>query len=172
MQTEPMQEILTFTVASEPGNERQAMRTVADSIAPLGVDARTSERLQTAVAETVLNAMEHGHQYDANKLVRVCVVASTTVLCVTVTDEGGRPLPGTSTQPDLMAKLEGAQPARGWGLFLIRHMVDEMEVEADEHHHTVRLLVWRQRPPLANSPASAQSDAHPTSPAGSAAALP
>jgi len=29
----------------------------------------------------------------------------------------------------------------GWGLFLIRNMVDEMHVSGDEHHHTVELVL-------------------------------
>ena len=31
------------------------------------------------------------------------------------------------------------QTPRGWGLFLIRSMVDEMHVSSDEGHHTVEL---------------------------------
>ncbi len=33
--------------------------------------------------------------------------------------------------PDLDAKLEGRQKPRGWGLFLIRHMVDGMDVHVE-----------------------------------------
>src|SRR5215213_4793362 len=43
--------------------------------------------------------------------------------------------------PVLEAKLEGMQTARGWGLFLIKNMVDDMEVTGDEHHHTVELIL-------------------------------
>jgi hypothetical protein len=43
--------------------------------------------------------------------------------------------------PDLEAKLAGMQSPRGWGLFLIQNMVDEMNVTGDEHHHTVELIL-------------------------------
>ena len=43
--------------------------------------------------------------------------------------------------PDLAAKLSGEQKPRGWGLFLIQNMVDEMNVESDESHHTIELVM-------------------------------
>ena len=33
------------------------------------------------------------------------------------------------------------QTPRGWGLFLIKSMVDEMNITGDEGHHTVELVV-------------------------------
>ena len=54
----------------------------------------------------------------------------------------GRELEWPET-PDLAAKLDGAQTPRGWGLFLIKSMVDEMNVTGDERHHTVELIVHR-----------------------------
>jgi len=37
------------------------------------------------------------------------------------------------------------QSPRGWGLFLIKNMVDDMEVTGAEHHHTVELLLNLER---------------------------
>ncbi|MBK6434003.1 hypothetical protein [Candidatus Amarolinea dominans] len=45
------------------------------------------------------------------------------------------------TRPDLEAKLAGLQSPRGWGLFLIRSMVDDMRVTEDGVHHTVELIM-------------------------------
>ena len=39
----------------------------------------------------------------------------------------GRPIP-EARQPDIEAKLEGLQTPRGWGLFLIQNMVDDLSV--------------------------------------------
>jgi anti-sigma regulatory factor (Ser/Thr protein kinase) len=52
---------------------------------------------------------------------------------------GGKPIPEPET-PDLEAKLAGLQSPRGWGLFLIKNMVDDMNIEADEVHHTIELI--------------------------------
>jgi anti-sigma regulatory factor (Ser/Thr protein kinase) len=133
-----------FTVASEPGNEREAMRRVAEVVQPLGLSGAQVERLKTAVAETALNAMEHGHHYQADMPVEVVVTADKQAVTVTVTDRGDGSIPEATPQPDLDAKLAGAQSPRGWGLFLVRAMVDEMRIVSDSTHHTVALVFHRQ----------------------------
>ena len=53
---------------------------------------------------------------------------------------GARPIPDAET-PDIEAKLEGLQTPRGWGLFLIKNMVDDMAISGDESHHTIELVL-------------------------------
>ncbi|MBA3422010.1 MAG: SpoIIE family protein phosphatase [Thermoleophilaceae bacterium] len=128
-----------FEVASAEGNERGAMERVAAAVAELGLPASRLERLKTAVAEATMNAMEHGNGYRPELAVTVRVLASEEALRVRITDHGGdQPIPAAGT-PDLEAKLAGEQKPRGWGLFLIEQMVDEMRVSSDESHHTVEL---------------------------------
>ena len=45
-----------------------------------------------------------------------------------ITDEGGGREIAEAETPDLEAKLEGLQKPRGWGLFLIENMVDDLRV--------------------------------------------
>ena len=130
-----------LSVPSEPGNERRAMEEVAATVEGLGLPERTLERLKTAVAEATMNAMEHGNHYRAELPVMIEVAASDAELSVKITDEGSGPPAFESEIPDLEAKLEGMQTPRGWGLFLIKSMVDEMNVTGDEHHHTVELIL-------------------------------
>jgi anti-sigma regulatory factor (Ser/Thr protein kinase) len=130
-----------FSVPSEPGNERRAMELVASAIKDMGLTQQRLERFKTAVAEAALNAMEHGNYYRAELPVLIEVSASDTQLSVKITDEGSGPSAFHSETPDLEAKLEGMQTPRGWGLFLIKNMVDDMEVTGDEHHHTVELIL-------------------------------
>jgi serine phosphatase RsbU (regulator of sigma subunit)/anti-sigma regulatory factor (Ser/Thr protein kinase) len=129
-----------FSVPSEPGNERLVMARVAEAVEEIDLGDRL-ERLKTAVAEAAMNAIEHGNQNRPELEVEVTVVASGNELRVRITDQGGeRPIPEAET-PDLEAKLEGLQKPRGWGLFLIKNMVDEMEISSDETHHTVELIL-------------------------------
>ncbi len=130
-----------LSVPSEPGNERRAMEVVAGAVSGLGLPERTLERLKTAVAEATMNAMEHGNHYRAEAPVVIEVSASDADLYVKITDEGSGPPAFDSETPDLEAKLEGVQTPRGWGLFLIKSMVDEMNVTGNEHHHTVELIL-------------------------------
>ena len=130
-----------LSVPSESGNERRAMEEVAAAVGRLGLPGPTLERLKTAVAEATMNAMEHGNHYHAELPVIIEVSASDAELSVKITDEGSGPAAFDSETPDLEAKLEGVQTPRGWGLFLIKSMVDEMNVTGDEHHHTVELIL-------------------------------
>jgi anti-sigma regulatory factor (Ser/Thr protein kinase) len=130
-----------LSIPSEPGNERRAMEEVTRAVSRLGLPERILERLKTAVAEATMNAMEHGNHYRAELPVLIEVSVSEADLSVKITDEGRGPPIFHSETPDLEAKLEGMQTPRGWGLFLIRNMVDEMNVTGDEHHHTIELIL-------------------------------
>jgi anti-sigma regulatory factor (Ser/Thr protein kinase) len=131
-----------LSIPSEPVNERRATEEVARAVSGLGLPQRTLERLKTAVAEATMNAMEHGNHYRAEVPVVIGVSASDEELSIKITDEGSGPPLFHSETPDLEAKLEGRQPPRGWGLFLIKNMVDDMNVTGDEHHHTVELVIY------------------------------
>jgi len=133
--------LAAFGVPSVPGGERTAIEQVQSAVAGLGLSRETLDRLATAVGETVMNAIEHGHHNRADLLVDVVVRTSDgDRVVVEVTDQGGAPTNGP-VEPDLLLKLSGEQSPRGWGLFLIRHMVDEMTVETVGTEHTVRLVV-------------------------------
>ena len=135
------QTLADFSLPSEPGNERRAMEEVARAVSGLGLPERTLEKLKTAVSEAALNAMEHGNRYRAELPVIIEVSASEAEISVKITDEGSGPSAFHSETPDIEAKLEGMQTLRGWGLFLIRNLVDDMNVTGDEHHHTVELIL-------------------------------
>ncbi len=130
-----------LSVPSEPGNERRAMEEVAGTVEGLGLPDRTLERLKTAVAEATMNAMEHGNRYREEAPVLIEVSATDAEISVKITDEGTGPAAFDQQTPDLEAKLDGAQTPRGWGLFLIKSMVDEMNVTGDERHHTIELIL-------------------------------
>jgi anti-sigma regulatory factor (Ser/Thr protein kinase) len=100
------------------------------------------ERLKTAVAEATMNAMEHGNKYRSEVPVEVRVEVVDRDLMVRITDRGSGPPPSRGGDvPDLEAKLEGMQTPRGWGLFLIKSMVDEMSISGDDGNHTIELVV-------------------------------
>ena len=133
----------TFTLPSEPGNERLARARVAGTVQGLGLDDKRLERLKTAVAEATMNAIEHGNGNRPEIPVEVEVTLSGDEIVVAITDQGGEASAGAAEdqheEPDLAAKLDGDQSPRGWGLFLIRNMVDAMDVTTDGQRHTIWL---------------------------------
>ena len=131
-----------LSVSSEPGNERLAMERVAEVVKELGLSEQRLEKLKTAVAEATMNAMEHGNRYRPEVPVIIEMLSSGADMLVRINDQGGSLVPDPDTEvPNLETKLEGLQTPRGWGLFLIRNMVDEMHITSDEVHHTVGLVM-------------------------------
>ncbi len=136
------EKLAEFTVASEPGNERSAVKQLVEVLKDREIPDPVLERLKTAVAEATMNAMEHGNRYDPGKEVALLVSALDDAVSVQITDHGGgKQIPAEAETPDLDAKLRGEQSPRGWGLFLIKNMVDEMQISTDERHHTVELIM-------------------------------
>jgi anti-sigma regulatory factor (Ser/Thr protein kinase) len=135
-----------FTLASAPGNERLALERVAGTIQGLGLSEARLERLKTAVAEATMNAIEHGNGNRPEIPVEVEVTQNGDEIIVAISDRGGEndgdgTAPGGQEEPDLAKKLGGEQSARGWGLFLIRNMVDAMHVTTDGQRHTIWLTM-------------------------------
>jgi serine phosphatase RsbU (regulator of sigma subunit)/anti-sigma regulatory factor (Ser/Thr protein kinase) len=146
------EELLAFTVQGAAGGERAATERVAAAVAGLGLDPARLERLKTAVAETVMNAVEYGSLGDPDVPVDVHVEADAASITVRVTDRAMSGPVRDVEEPDLEAKLEGRQRPRGWGLFLIRHMVDAMEISSKDGLQTVTLTVVRDVPPAVRQP--------------------
>ena len=135
--------LLAFSIEGAIGNERAAMNRVAEAVTPLGLEPARLERLKTAVAETGMNASEYGSRGAPAGPVDVRVDVDDATIRVRVTDRAlSGPVPDAE-MPDLDAKLEGTQKPRGWGLFLIRHMVDGMDVHAADGLQTVTLTLTR-----------------------------
>jgi serine phosphatase RsbU (regulator of sigma subunit)/anti-sigma regulatory factor (Ser/Thr protein kinase) len=128
-----------LSVPSAEGNERLAIGAVADAVAPLGIPSERLERIKTAVGEATMNAMEHGNRYREDLPADIRVALDGGRLWVRITDMGGEAPLTSPVAPDLEAKLEGLQSPRGWGLFLIERMVDELRAETDGDRHTLEL---------------------------------
>ena len=125
--------LTAFSLPGIQGNEREAMDRVAAAVADLGLPSQRLERLKTAVSETAMNAIEYGSQGRDDVPFDVEVAVSPVDVVVRVTDHAlSGPVPTDAETPDIERKLAGEQKPRGWGLFLIEHMVDAMDVSTDE----------------------------------------
>ena len=112
--------VAEFEIPSQPGNERHASQRVIEALDAFHLGELETQRLQTAVAESVMNAMEHGNQYQENLPVNIQVLHNKNSIAVHIRDFGQGIATPEAPQPDLAAKLSGEQSARGWGLFLIK----------------------------------------------------
>ena len=130
-----------FELPSAPGNERLALSRVAESVRNLGLPEDRLEKLKTAVAEATMNAIEHGNKNRADIPVEVEVTQDGGDIVVAISDQGGEAATSPAEEPDLLKKLDGGQSPRGWGLFLIRNMVDAMDVTTNGQRHTIWLTM-------------------------------
>ena len=139
------QVITAFSVPGEEGNERLAMDRVAAAIGDLGLSPARLERLKTAVSEATMNAIEYGSQGNPDVPVDVAVETTADAIVVRITDRAlSGAVPNDAEAPDIELKLAGEQKPRGWGLFLIKNMVDSMDVTSDGSTQTVTLTMARE----------------------------
>ncbi len=142
--------LTAFSLPGAIGNEREAMDRVAAAVAGLGLPADRLERLKTAVSETAMNAIEYGSQGKPDVPFDVEVAVTADDIIVKVTDRAlSGAVPTDAEAPDIERKLAGEQKPRGWGLFLIEHMVDAMDVTTDDEAgtQTVTLRLAREETP-------------------------
>lgn len=80
--------------------------------------------IMIAVTESVTNAIIHGNKKDQNKMVDLSLEATKQAICCTVSDEG-RGF-NADALPDPTAP-ENILHTGGRGIFLIKHLADEVE---------------------------------------------
>ncbi len=102
------------------------------------------EDLNTAVTEACLNAIEHGNKMDHNIQMHVTITPTKKTLVVEVRDNGMGIL-DDSYEPDINKKINGQDKTRGWGLFLIKNLMDEVEIKsAPKKGNVLKMVLYRK----------------------------
>jgi serine/threonine-protein kinase RsbW len=109
------------------GYERIAMESAAAMARMMGFTPPRVEDLRTAVSETCINAIEHGNKLNAANRVDVLLRPNDETLIVQVFDNGTGFESSRHAAPQIERKVRGEENSRGWGLFLIEHLVDHVE---------------------------------------------
>jgi serine phosphatase RsbU (regulator of sigma subunit)/anti-sigma regulatory factor (Ser/Thr protein kinase) len=132
-----------YVISSELGNERLLLPWIVEAISDLHLSEYRLENLKTAVAEAAMNAMEHGNGYGSGKPITVRVQLSSMAVRIQLVDYGtGLPSPEPPA-PNLEAKLAGLESPRGWGLYLIKNLVDEVENSREDGKNITTLTLYR-----------------------------
>jgi serine/threonine-protein kinase RsbW len=111
----------------------------------MGFSPDRVEDIRTAVAEATTNAIEHGNGSDTSRTVRIVLAPALARLEIDVRDDGRAPFDQPEGRPSLERKLAGEQSARGWGTFLIKSLVDEVEFISTDDGNVVRMVIRLQR---------------------------
>ena len=73
--------------------------------------------------------------------VSVSVTVNDGAVHVSIGDKGTTDVSLEAKEPDLEAKLEGLETPRGWGLFLIERLVDEVITSQNDDGHVIELVM-------------------------------
>jgi serine/threonine-protein kinase RsbW len=137
------EKIIELRLPSKLGYERVAMDTASSLAKRMGFDNDRVESLKTAISEAVTNAIEHGNQQDAAMKVVVLLTARDDELIISVADQGRKPLDAdcTTRNPQIEDAMVKADKG-GWGIWLIRELMDEVEfTTAPSGGNQVRMVI-------------------------------
>jgi serine phosphatase RsbU (regulator of sigma subunit)/anti-sigma regulatory factor (Ser/Thr protein kinase) len=111
-------------------------RSAAEALArKMGFADEKIEDVKTAVAEAVMNAIEHGNLEDKATSVTVMFSASEEHLEIRVHDRGRQVVPNPLPPP---GQGEGS---RGWGIFFMQSLMDEFEISRSPEGNEIRMTV-------------------------------
>lgn len=138
--TATRKEIIELFVPSKLDFEQVAVDAAASLARLMGFSDDRIEDLMTAVDEACINAIEHGNKENANIKVLVELIADESKLQVDVHDQG-KGIPSNIQKPDIDSKIARKQNSRGWGLFLIQSLMDEVKFDWNPETGNVTRMV-------------------------------
>ncbi len=103
-----------------------------------GFDQKCIEEIQLAIIETCINAFEHSKSDDQR--VHIKFIIKDNELELKITDHGV----GFQLEPDVLPPEDESEShvlrKRGWGLELIKNMMDDIQVDSGENETTITLV--------------------------------
>ncbi len=126
------------------GSEKMVMERVASVAKEIGFTDNRIEDLKTAVAEACLNAIEHGNKWNKTTKVGIYLSIDKTKLKVSVEDTG-KGIRGKINEPNIDNKVEGKEDPRGWGIFLIKRLIDEIKFESKSDGNVTTMIIHLEK---------------------------
>jgi serine/threonine-protein kinase RsbW len=110
----------------------------------MGFTENRIEDLKTAVSEACLNAIEHGNKMDISTKVGITLTLEESKLQIAIKDEGKGI--GEIPLPRIEDKIEGKDKTRGWGIFLIKSLMNEVKFEpSPEGGNVVKMFIYLEK---------------------------
>lgn len=141
------EKVIELRLPSKLGYERVAMDTASSLARRMGFQTDRVESLKTAISEAVTNAIEHGNQQDAAMKVVVLLTARADELIISVADQGRKSLDqDCATRTPHIEEAMSNDDKGGWGIWLIRELMDEVEFStAPSGGNQVRMVIHLER---------------------------
>ena len=123
-----------------PEMELTASQTAGAVAEFMKLDPETVDEIRIALIEACINAFEHSQSQDGRVSINFDV--GDRGLTIQITDRGqGFDL--THVQEKLNKRREEGERHRGWGLRIMRELMDEVEIDSDEHGTTITMVKRR-----------------------------
>lgn len=122
-----------WVMRSQFGQEKNIVQAIAESMTTGEICPHRLDDMLTSIAEACLNALEHGNLLDESLPVKVTMQVTDLQYIFRIYDHGPGYADMAPLQPDaMMNKLQGDDSPRGWGLYLIEALSDEVSSGCDE----------------------------------------
>ena len=137
VQDSPLREV-KLRLPMVPDMEIEASKAAASVAEAIEMSPDKIDEVRMAVVEACINAFEHSNAPDREVVLSVAVIGDKEPesLRITVQDAGVGFVPGNVEKPTLASKLR-AKRKRGWGLTIIRGLMDEVEIHSGATGTTV-----------------------------------
>ena len=140
-------ERVELSIPSNPVFERVVRASAAEVGNAIGFSEERVEDLKLAISEAVNNAIDHGNKREAGKLVAVVFEIDGEKLEIRISDQGdGIEQFDTSRHVVEEQNLESGQ-LRGFGMYLISELVDDLEVSSSHRGTVLTLRLYRRGQP-------------------------
>ena len=132
---------IEVNLPNEMGYERIAMACSASFARIVGFMPERIEDLKTVVSEACLNAMEHGNKGHPDARVIITMDYKENAIIVSVIDEGTG-VQKIPAEPDIRKKIEKLEAPRGLGIFLIKQLADQVDLnQMTTEGHVIRMVI-------------------------------
>ena len=105
-----------------------------------GFDRNSIDEMKLAVIEAVINAIEHGRNKERLVYITLGVCLMPLQMTIIISDSGSGFNPDSVQEPDIKNKMHKKERKRGWGLKLMRSMMDEVRIDSSPGSTQVTLV--------------------------------
>jgi serine/threonine-protein kinase RsbW len=129
---------VTLTLPMVPDMEIAASKTASAMAEFMRMSPDRIDEVRMAVVEACINAFEHSHSPDRKVYMTFEILGDREpeALRITVRDTGVGFIPGALPEPTIEQKLK-ADRKRGWGLKIMRGLMDEVDIRSGADGTTV-----------------------------------
>ncbi|MCE5269877.1 ATP-binding protein [bacterium] len=129
-----------MSVPMQPDQELAVAERAASLARCAGFDTDRVDEIRIAVIEAVINAIEHGNNPEKTVHVSLRLERQPKRLEICISDRGAGFDPERVETPDIHKKMLKGNRKRGWGLSLMRSLMDEVSIQTSEAGSRVVLV--------------------------------